>query len=85
MTLSIAILVVFLILILIWLLLASQDRERGRWERERKSLLDRIQHPERIQVEPGAQVEFEPSKDEAELAYIGQVVPDGVQVGTDVG
>lgn len=83
MTLSIAILVVFLILI--WLLLASQDRERGRWERERKSLLDRIQHPERIQVEPGAQVEFEPSKDEAELAYIGQVVPDGVQVGTDVG
>lgn len=83
MTLSIAILLVFLILI--WMLLASQDRERGRWERERKSLLDRIQHPERVQVEPGTQVEFEPSKDEAELAYIGQVVPDGVQVGADVG
>jgi hypothetical protein len=50
--------------------------------RERQKLLDRIQHPEVRQVEPGEPVEWDEPKDAAELAQVGQIVPDGVQVGT---
>jgi hypothetical protein len=48
---------------------------------ERKTLADRIQHPEIRQVEPGERVEYDEPKDTAELAYVGQIVPDGIQVG----
>jgi len=58
-------------------------KEREEWAKERKELLDRIQFPERKPVEPGPMVEHEPPKDEAELAHIGQIVPDFVQVGGD--
>jgi hypothetical protein len=50
--------------------------------RERAKLLDRIQHPELRQVEPGERTEYEPPKDTAELAYVGQEVPEFIQVGT---
>lgn len=57
-------------------------REREAWESERAKLLDRIQHPEVRQVE--ADIEYEehvPPKDSAELAQVGQIVPEFVQVG----
>ncbi len=56
-------------------------KERAEWAKERKELLDRIQHPEIHQVEPGEQIEHDPPKDEAELAHIGQIVPEFVNVG----
>ncbi len=59
----------------------SVRKEREAWEQERKSLLDRIQHPEARQVEPGPIVQIEQSHDEAELAQVGLVVPEFVQVG----
>ena len=62
-------------------LLASFEAERQRWEQERQILLDRIQHPESRQVAPGPVIEYDPPKDEAELAYVGQMVPDGISVG----
>jgi hypothetical protein len=52
---------------------------------ERRALADRIQHPERIQVAPVEVEPWEPPKDLAELAMVGQIVPDGVQVGTPSG
>ena len=48
---------------------------------ERRLLLDRIQHPTVRQVEPGPQIEYDPPKDSAELAQVGQIVPDGYYVG----
>lgn len=51
--------------------------------RERRSLLDRIQHPQRVQVAPVEREPVEPPRDGAEMAYVGQIVPEGVQVGTD--
>jgi hypothetical protein len=75
-------------------MLADQREERTRWLRElgemskaqaeeRRALADRIQHPERIQVQPNTEfVPFEPEEDLAEMAYVGQVVPEFVQVGT---
>jgi hypothetical protein len=59
------------------------ERALERAESERASLLDRIQHPERVQVQPVEREAVEPPRDSAELAYIGQIVPDGIQVGTD--
>lgn len=59
------------------------ERALIRAEEERRSLLDRIQHPERPQVQPVEREPVEPPRDSAELAYIGQIVPDGIQVGTD--
>ncbi len=57
-------------------------REREAWETERQSLLDRIQHPA---IRHTATVEDweheEPPKDLAELAQVGQVVPEFVNVG----
>jgi hypothetical protein len=49
---------------------------------ERASLLDRIQHPEVRQVEQAEVEPWEPPKDLAELAHLGQIVPDGVTVGS---
>ena len=64
-------------------LLEDFKLEREAWAQERQSLLDRIQFPETRQVTPGPVIEHEPPKDEAELAHIGQIVPDFVQVGGD--
>src|ERR1700758_2483655 len=50
---------------------------------ERRALLDRIQHPERIQVQ--ADPDYtppEPPPDAAELAMVGRIVPEFVHVGT---
>ncbi len=76
-------------------LLVLRDRENDAWREivanlslraleERASLLDRIQHPERVQVQgtPDGYEPPEPPPDAAELAYIGQEVPDFVSVGT---
>lgn len=49
---------------------------------ERRSLLDRIQHPELHQIETGEITFTEPPKDTAELAYVGQEVPEFIDVGT---
>lgn len=58
------------------------ERALTRAEAERASLLDRIQHPQRVQVQPAPDYEpVEPPHDHAELAYVGQIVPDGIQVG----
>ncbi len=51
------------------------------YNHELAKMADRIQHPEVRQIEPGLQVEHEPPKDEAELAHIGQIVPEFVRVG----
>jgi hypothetical protein len=92
-------LVIFGVLTLVVLLERNQHRrateklielhvaERGRIlsdaAEERRALADRIQHPERVQVQPMIDMEpFEPPEDLAEMAYIGQIVPDHVQVGT---
>lgn len=48
---------------------------------ERAKLLDRIQHPERLAVPAGEMIEYDPPKDTTELAYIGQIVPEFIQVG----
>jgi hypothetical protein len=76
--------------IIVALLLFQRERENIRgvtreraWERERKSLLDRIQFPERVQVEAGPYEPVEPPIDAAELAYVGQEVPEFLSVGSD--
>jgi hypothetical protein len=63
-------------------LLADFQREREQWAQERASLLDRVQHPQVRQVQPGPQLEHEAPKDTAELAQVGLEVPEFVQVGT---
>ncbi len=67
------------------LLLLSREREARRereaWEQERRSLIDRIQHPEIHQVEPGEIVEHEPPRDASELAMVGLEVPEFINVG----
>ncbi len=57
------------------------SRERREHDRQISKMADRIQHPEVRQVEPGPVREYEPPKDEAELAQVGQIVPEFVQVG----
>lgn len=61
---------------------ALLERALTRAEGERASLLDRIQHPQRVQVAPVEREAPEPPRDGAEMAYVGQIVPDGVQVGS---
>ncbi len=58
-------------------------REREAWEQERRSLLDRIQHPEVHQIEPGEIVEHEPPRDASELAFVGMEIPEFIDVGGD--
>lgn len=48
---------------------------------ERQKLLDRIQHPEVRQIEPIPQDPPEPPADAAELAFVGQEVPEFINVG----
>ena len=56
-------------------------REREKNAVERAKLLDRIQFPEVRQVEAGEPTSYEAPKDEAELAYVGQEVPEFINVG----
>lgn len=81
---------IVLLAIVIILLLLQRERELIRnvsretsWQRERKSLLDRIQFPERIQVEPGPLEPVDVPIDAAELAHVGEVVPHFVNVGSE--
>jgi hypothetical protein len=74
------------------LLTVLRERDARQFERllaataaERRSLLDRIQHPERAQVAPVEREPIEPPRDSAELAYVGQIVPEGVHVGASDG
>jgi len=62
-------------------LLILRDREQKAHDSHVKGLLDRIQFPEVRQVAPGPQIDYVPPKDEAELAYVGGFVPDGISVG----
>jgi hypothetical protein len=57
------------------------DRQNKDAARERQKLLDRIQHPERVLVEPGDREIHDPPKDAAELAAVGTIVPEFVEVG----
>jgi hypothetical protein len=50
---------------------------------ERASLLDRIQHPEVRQVSPSEPMLHERPKDFAEMAWVGQEVPEFVKVGDE--
>ncbi|HXJ92613.1 MAG TPA: hypothetical protein VMT20_06990 [Terriglobia bacterium] len=52
---------------------------------ERQKLLERIQHPEIRPIVPSEPVEYEMPKDEAELAQVGLIVPEFVQVGENQG
>lgn len=73
--------------LLLSLLLVLQHRERAahsaqialllrKTELERSALIERVQHPERIPVEPGPPVEYDPPKDGEALAQVGQVFYD---------
>ena len=72
--------VVILGLIVIALLIL-RDRERTAHEAMLQSFADRVQHPEVRQVEAKDPIIYDPPKDEAEMAYVGQFVPDGISVG----
>lgn len=65
-------------------LLAEQNRQAAE---ERRSLADRIQHPERVQVRPVSDYEPPVQDEQADLAlaYVGQVVPEHVQIETERG
>lgn len=62
-----------------WVALLEREREKHRAEIAK--LLDRIQFPEIRQVEPTDSEPPEIPKDAAELAFVGQEVPNGYQVG----
>lgn len=72
-------------------LLHDRAAERGIADADRAELLaqinrlaDRIQHPERIQVVPAPDYRPpEPPTDAAELAFVGQEVPEFVQIGSN--
>ena len=61
----------------------EQNLERAAVAKERAQLLERIQRPEVRQVEPGEIQEMIPPKDVAEMAYVGEIVPEFIQVGGD--
>lgn len=63
-------------------LVAAASAERATWAEERRELLNRIQHPERIPVTPGPYVPSEPPRDPSELAQVGQLVPEFITVGS---
>jgi hypothetical protein len=61
----------------------EREKTDERTTMERKSLADRIQHPEHIQVAATteAPAPYTPA-DAAEMAWVGHVVPDFVHVGS---
>lgn len=70
-------------IIVIQYILNARERSHliATYNHELAKLMDRIQHPEVRQVEPGPDIQYEPPRDEAELAQVGLVVPDFVHVG----
>ncbi len=62
--------------------LEQLEVQQQRAGEERRALADRIQHPERIQVQPGENPDPYIPRDAAEMAYIGQLVPEFVHVGS---
>lgn len=82
--------VIVLALLVLWRL------EQAHWQemvvnvsatamQERASLLERIQHPERVRVEAGPPVVVEVPRDAGELAMVGFEVPGHVHVGSNNG
>ena len=65
-------------------LLVLRDRERQAYEQTTRSLLDRIQHPEIRQVQPFPSEPVDPPKDAAEMAFLGEQVPEGYEVGHEL-
>jgi len=57
------------------------ERERDKHRAEIAKLLDRIQFPHEHQVEPVDPIDYEPPRDAGELAQVGQIVPNYVDVG----
>lgn len=51
---------------------------------ERSELLTRIQHPEVRYFPQSEQAPPEPPRDAGELAFVGQIVPDGYYVGEPI-
>ena len=75
-----------------WMDLLEREREAHRQElarllaehrAETATLLDRIQHPHVRQVEPVVMDDPEPPADAAEMAWVGQEVPEFIQVGSE--
>ena len=65
-----------------WMQLLADEREAHR--KERQELLNRLAKPEaRIMDTPKEMRLATPSRDPIELAYVGQAVPDGVNVGSN--
>jgi hypothetical protein len=80
--------------VILCILLLLHQREVAHWREivwnmsvreatERASLLDRIQHPEIRQVESSEPIVHEQPKDLAEMAWVGQEVPEFVKVGDE--
>lgn len=62
-------------------LVAAGSQERREHEKAMLILLDKVQHPEMRHVEPAEPIE--PLRtDEQELAHVGDIVPDFVNVGS---
>ena len=66
---------------------AAYERGLARDERKEhmgaiKEMADRIQHPDVRVVAPGEVHEYDPPKDHGEMNFVGEIVPDGYQVGT---
>lgn len=59
--------------------------ERIRHEQALQILCERIQHPERVQVAPQPYESVELPRDASEHAWVGEMVPDFVDVGTPNG
>lgn len=71
-------------------LLVLRERDARRLEgllvaqaEERRSLSDRLQFPEQRQIAPIDSEPQEIPKDAAELAFVGQIVPTGYDVGDE--
>ena len=65
-----------------WMALLETERKEHREEVQK--LLDRIQHPEVRQVQPLPSEPVDPPKDAAEMAFLGEQVPEGYEVGHEL-
>ena len=65
-----------------WMALLESERKEHR--EEIANLLDRIQHPEIRQVAPFPSEPVDPPKDAGEMAFLGQEVPEGYEVGHEL-
>lgn len=62
-----------------WMKLVEDEREAHRLERQ--ELLNRLAQPDRPLVDVRPVEAVEPPHDDAEFAFVGSEVPEGVQVG----